>query len=349
MNNSLKTLLKTPYFAEICAKKEENIDSLIHFKDLLYNFDKSIKTQKDLSLYNNEELINEVGFYAFALLDLDYDNAQDRDFLFNYLFKSLHVLDENEYLNNPYQKNIKFIDKKLGHWEFKKSKYSPLELFVFDNSKYINNKEIPNIGFFKNDFYYDAVYKDNLLWMSITPNEINTMKEPINNAFGKCLVLGLGLGYFQYMISNKDNVTSIDIVELDKDVISLFKNNILTQFDKSNKIRIINDDAYKFLQENDLSNYDYIFIDLYHDTWDGLMWLIKLIKLEKENIKYDYWIKKPILNLFKNMVITTLENINDLSNMDEIYQNIYSGIEKSDVASEEIFMESGLIKILKEM
>ena len=40
--------------------------------------------------------------------------------------------------------------------------------------------------------------------MTITPDEIETMKEAVDQAFGNVLTFGLGLGYYAYMVSEKD-------------------------------------------------------------------------------------------------------------------------------------------------
>ena len=75
--------------------------------------------------------------------------------------------------------------------------------------------------------------------MTITPNEIETMKEPVDEAFGHVLTFGLGLGYYAYMVSEKENVESITIVETNEDVIDLFNKYILPQFKNAHKIKII--------------------------------------------------------------------------------------------------------------
>ena len=132
--------------------------------------------------------------------------------------------------------------------------------------------------------------------MSITPNEVNTMEEDINNSFGNILVVGLGLGYFPYMSHLKKDVLSIDIIEIDKDIISLFKNEILDQFEYKSKINIINSDVYDYFSSNDLSKYDYIYIDIWHDVSDGMKHYLRLKEYEKKypNVKFRYWIYDTI-------------------------------------------------------
>ena len=74
--------------------------------------------------------------------------------------------------------------------------------------------------------------------MSVTPNEVYTVQPAIDNAKGKVLTLGCGMGYFAYMASLKEEVESITIIELEQDVIDLFENSILPQFENKDKIYI---------------------------------------------------------------------------------------------------------------
>ena len=55
--------------------------------------------------------------------------------------------------------------------------------------------------------------------MLVTPNEVHTMKADIEKAHGKVLTYGLGLGYFPFMTSRKEEVTSVTVVERSSDVI----------------------------------------------------------------------------------------------------------------------------------
>ena len=66
---------------------------------------------------------------------------------------------------------------------------------------------------------FPAILENDRIWMTVTPNEIETMKEPVDQAFGNVLTFGFGLGYYAYMISEKEEVTSITVVEINGDVI----------------------------------------------------------------------------------------------------------------------------------
>ena len=234
--------------------------------------------------------------FAYKLLLSNYLAIENQDIIDMYFDKMVHKLEVKDYIRNPYYENIPFNNKKIDSWQIKKGKYKPYELFVFDDFKYENDLVIPQVGYFNEPFYYLAVYDNNRLWMSITPNEINTMKEPINKAKGNVLTFGLGLGYFAYMCSLKDDVKSVTIVEKDERVIKLFKDNILPYFANIEKINIIKEDAYVYLSKMNDDMYDYVFVDIYHDAGDGKEVYLKMNQYRNRFKKtiFEYWIYNTI-------------------------------------------------------
>lgn len=243
--------------------------------------------------------------YAFALilatafkLNID-DDDDDRDLFFNYFNLMFHQLDADKYYADPYYKNIRIPTVKIGNSELRYDKYKPFEGFVCnDIVRTDEGRQIPQIGFFKSEFRYPAIFENGRLWMSITPNEIETMKKPIEQAFGKVLTFGLGLGYYTYMISGKDNVQSIMVVENNQDIIDLFKKYILPQFKNAEKITIIKSDAFEYARKQMSSGkYDFVFTDLWHDVSDGLAMYLKMKTYERlcPGTRFMYWIEKSIL------------------------------------------------------
>lgn len=243
--------------------------------------------------------------YAFALIlaaafGLDIvDNVADQDLFNNYFIKMVHRLDANEYYGNPYYHNIKIPTIKEGNSELKHEKYKPFEGFVCnDIIQTEEGRQIPQIGFFETEFTFPVVLEKDRLWMSIIPNEIETMKEAVDKGFGKVLTFGLGLGYYSYMTSQKDNVQSVTVVESNQDVIDLFKKYILPQFQNSDKIRLIKADAFEYAQKQMTNGkYDFVFTDLWHDVSDGIGLYLKMKKYEKQcpDTVFTYWIEKSIL------------------------------------------------------
>lgn len=259
---------------------------------------------------NKEEIAEIVQYgvsseYAFGVLfaaafGLDIvDNRDDKDLFNKYFNKMIHKLDANEYYNNPYFKNIKIPTITIGNSELKYEKYKPFEGFVYnDILKTDTGRQIPQIGFFETEFKFPAILENNRIWMTITPNEIETMKEDIDKAFGNVLTFGLGLGYYAYMISEKEQVESITVVETNQDVINLFNKYVLPQFKNAQKIKIIKADAFVYAQEHmSKGNFDFVFTDLWHDVSDGIDMYLKMKKFEQQSPStvFTYWIEKSIL------------------------------------------------------
>ncbi|MNW36228.1 Polyamine aminopropyltransferase [compost metagenome] len=243
--------------------------------------------------------------YAFKLLlasafGLDIvDNMDDKELFNKYFDQMIHQLDANIYYNNPYYKNIKIPTIKIGNSELKYENYKPFEGFVCnDIFQTEEGRQIPQVGFFDTEFMFPAILENDRIWMTITPNEIETMKEAVDQAFGSVLTYGLGLGYYTYMVSEKDNVESVTVVEMNEDVIHLFKKNVLPQFRNAHKINIIQADAFEFAgQHMTQGNYDFVFTDLWHDVSDGIDMYLKMKSYEKQSpdTVFTYWIEKSIL------------------------------------------------------
>lgn len=240
--------------------------------------------------------------YCFTLaasIDLDTEkNPRDAEIFEEYFPDMVHLLKNKDYENNPYLKNIKIPTKKLGKWELCYKTYVPYQAFVFDDPKITRDgKIIPQIGFFEKEFSYPAVLESGTEWMLITPNEINTMRAPISGAHGKVLTYGLGLGYFAYMVSEKESVSSVTIIERDKNAISLFRDIILPQMPRKDKINIICDDAFYFAETRLAdSDFDFVFADIWHDPSDGVPAYKRLKETEKylPSADFSYRIEKTL-------------------------------------------------------
>lgn len=177
--------------------------------------------------------------------------SEDDTTINEYFHDAVHCLETRKYRDNPYLKNIKFPDTATRHWKFTHYSYRPYEAFICNDIDIDKNlREVPQIGFFRERFAYPAVEQDGREWMAVKPSEIETMRAPIEEATGRVVTLGLGLGYFAYMVSEKPDVTSLDIVERSEEAIALFERHILPQFPNKEKIRIIRSDAFGFLNEN---------------------------------------------------------------------------------------------------
>ena len=257
----------------------------------------------DQELMNtNSFSLDEEFYYKILFANLNnIDIEKDKEFFYDYLAKSIHKLDPGDYLNNEYLKNVKIKEKNYKGWRIVYETIEPYEAFIYDDIEEIDDYQYPMVGYFNKKYHYPCIKDEEETWMLITPNEINTMKEPIKNSYGKVLTFGLGLGYFAYMASLKDEVEHITIIEKDDRVIELFKQEILPFFNNKDKITIINDDAYEYIKKIDVDNYDYLFIDIWRDVSLGHIHYLKFKEiLKNKKIKTDYWIEKSIKVYLKN-------------------------------------------------
>ena len=229
----------------------------------------------------------------------EYESFSDIVWLHSKLFIT-DIINEN-----PYLKNISFKDKKIDTFDIEYEKYNAFELFMYDTPAVVDNIIIPRIGCFDKDFVYPLlrIKGSNHVWMSITPNEITTMQKPIEEAKGNVLTLGCGLGYFAYMASLKDCVKTVTIIEKDKNVIDMFNEIILPQFENKNKIVVIEADAIEYMRNLEDAKFDYCFADIWYGA-DDIETYFKIKETSKKfkKMKMSYWIEDTFLLILKDYV-----------------------------------------------
>ena len=249
-----------------------------------------------------------------AALGLDTSIPSHRLLERNYIRAGIQKKDPKIYQNDAYCRTVRFPTQKYGKWETKTETYAPYEPFVCGHPTLTKDlREIPKLGYFDEEFPFPAILESGVEWMTVTPNEIETMREPIAKSFGNALTLGLGLGYFAFHAIQKSEVRHLTVVERDRDVIELFRTALLPQFPNANKLTIVQADAFDFLKDpKTLLQYDSIFADLWHDPSDGLDLYIRLRKTEKEANadKIDYWIEPTILSTLRDMVYDRITDKN---------------------------------------
>ncbi len=258
----------------------------------------------------------------FDFIGVSKDDKESQTILSEYVLNNLKKLNPLDYSNNPYVKAVKKTGRK-GKYALKYIDYAPYQLFAFDDIKINDYKEYSQIGYFDNKFSYLALTEGNNIWMSLNPNEIETMKPYINKAKGNVLVLGLGMGYVPFMLSLKNCVKSITIIERDQEIINLFNELIYPSFPNKEKIKIIKGDAVEFARKSQKEGiYDYIFADLWHDPEDGLPLFIKLKRINKG---IDCWLEVSMYALLRRCMITLLEEqVNGLKEEDYRFAKTYT-------------------------
>ena len=234
------------------------------------------------------------------------ENPAHRALERQYLIPSLRKLDPAVYENDAYAKAVRFPNVTHGKWELCQHAYAPYEPFVRTHPVVTKELcEIPQLGYFDVEFPFPAILENGIEWMTITPNEVETMREPIAKCHGRVLTLGLGLGYFAFHASQKSEVERVVVVERSHDVIDIFKTYLLPQFPHGDKIEIVEADAFAYMKEEmPRGKFDYVFADLWHDPSDGLEMYRKLKRYEvlSPKTEFDYWIEPSLLSLLRHIV-----------------------------------------------
>lgn len=241
---------------------------------------------------------------------------------------SLNIIKENidDFNNNPFVKNIKLENIKDRNIEIRNEKIFKYQLFI--NNTYTNQNldEIINLGYFSDDISFPVIYENGIPWMSIVPSEINTMKNDIDKMNGNVLILGCGLGYIAYMLSLKENIKKITIVDMNYKIVNIFKKYILPQFN-TDKIEIKICDGIEFLRTNK-EDYDYIYCDIWRNGIDGLPLYLKLKELENtyNHSTFLYWIEDEIIEQIRLQIYRDIINDN-LTENEEIFLSKISTID----------------------
>ena len=239
----------------------------------------------------------------YDFYQLDKNNEENQEVMNSYILRNIKCLNPYDYQNNPYVKAINQTGKN-GKYALKFINYYPYQLFAYDDIKVDGYQENSRIGYFKDKFSYLALTEGNNIWMSLNPNEIETMKPFINKGRGNVLVLGLGMGYVPFMLASKNCVKSVTIIERDQNIIDLFNKFIWPKFVNKEKIKVIKDDAIEYVKKQKEATYDYIFADLWHDPEDGLPLFVSLKKINKE---IDCWLNDSMYALLRRCMITLIE------------------------------------------
>ena len=210
------------------------------------------------------------------------------------------TLSKEEIMKNPYLENITVPYESSNNLRYTQRRLRPRTVTVYDKKK----RDVNTLRQINSYFICDErlrfpgiIEGDNLsCWMTVEPIEINTFKDFIDEATGDVLLIGCGLGYVAYMLSRKEDVKSITVVDNNEDVLELFNTHILPQFENKDKIRTIKSDGIKYLKDNDLRTFDHINVDIWYDTCDMIHPYLKCLEIENTNstVKFSYWLEDEL-------------------------------------------------------
>lgn len=257
------------------------IDEVLKYEDEYLRLVEGLVEMQRLDLKKVDEIKKMAGGEAF--LD-GFISQIDVDELF-----------QNSYLTNikvGYKKNQKFI------WSNKRIVRPNYVVCTGCDSRDEDFMPIRRWGYFDQKVSLPAIWEvgTSVCWMSVEPYEINTFSEFASSAKGRILLGGCGLGYIAYMLSLKDEVSQITIVEKDKNIIDLFEKSILPQFENKDKIKIVEGDIIEYMKVSDLSQFDEVNIDVWRDFLDMIYIYLPSLVIEHANpqVKFSYWLEENL-------------------------------------------------------
>ena len=172
----------------------------------------------------------------------------------------------------------------------------PMELFVADDFRVDSEgRVLPQLGWFDRSFEFPAIREDGRVWMTVTPNEINTIQPAVRESRGKVLTYGLGLGYYAFHCLLKADVESVTVVERNPAVIDMFRRHLLPFFPRQDALHIVQADAFDYAANvMPHEGFNTVFTDLWHDVADGLPLYQQMKALEVPGPRYLYWIEQTL-------------------------------------------------------
>jgi len=249
-------------------------------------------TEKILTPQKEKELIKILKKYNVPYDGLKYD---------------LKILTEN-----PYYKQIKLDSVYSETVRYEKSTIKKRTLIPMNFHKPIGKYLFHQhpIGYFETDIDLPVLKEgSNKVWMSPAISEIESMGDGIEKGHGKCMTMGLGIGVLQYLWLLKDEVESVTIIEFNQDVIDLFEKYIRPQFKTNKKLEIIHGNAFDYYNDEFLNQFDYVYVDFWESTEDGLEFYTKLMEKKINFPHIDYWIEDSMLYALKYIIAPYLYTV----------------------------------------
>lgn len=231
-----------------------------------------------------------------AHCQLDTAKPDDARLYRSYFPQMVHQLDPAPFEADAYLQTVRPDGGAQGTIDLVYETVQPMELFVADDFQVDRQGRVfPQLGWFDQAFSFPALREDGRVWMTVTPNEINTIQPAVRESRGKVLTYGLGLGYYAFHCLLKEDVVSVTVVEKNPAVIEVFRRLLLPFFPRKEALTIIQADAFDYAAHvMPKEDYDTVFTDLWHDVADGIP-LYKWMKaLEVPGPNYLYWIEKTL-------------------------------------------------------
>ena len=307
----------------------KNFDLLLQVSSLEPSIDGAvIKSDGQLSIETANELFKKYVIQQTNFSEEEYQKS----------FEPIKKISSYDFMMDPYLKKIHLSELRQGDFSIEHPMYQENEFAILNESTQRQDlSRSYKIGIFDGPAYTYVLKENDQVWMSINPMEMATAASAITHASGRVLVLGGGLAYVPYMISLKDEVSSITIVEKNDDVCRLISDHILPQF-PNKKITIVHADAYEYLDAAAADAFDFIYVDTWIDNVEGFREYQKFLAYEEKFkcARFDYWLEPSILDDVVIMIYqyfsAKLGNESSMQYYAALFPDFWSYFEKDETA-----------------
>lgn len=255
----------------------------------------------------NGKIYNESGYMRQVLKKIlaPYREIKVDDiYYFSKAASCMHVGDYGLLKNNMFLNNIKlpigeYGDISISMYNNVRGSIVVSELGDYDE---VIGYYMPYIHIWLKDFSFPVLFNNDKLVSGVFLTNIKLTEAEFDKATGNVLIYGLNMGYYPYIISNKEDVKSITIVEESSDIIMLFLNYILPQFKYKDKVNVIHECFDRHYPTVEDGEYDVIYTELYtrlEDIGDFIGIKVAMHKFNKTKvIMYgEDYMKKALINI----------------------------------------------------
>lgn len=223
------------------------------------------------------------------------------------LYVSVDDFNKNPYVLNVVNKILANKDLAYEEITFVKNVLFNLDSIIDDPNR--ECRDYMRLRMLDKDLNTIILKENGVEWMMAAPSESVTNDPCAKKAHGKVLTFGLGIGYFIYQAILNEKVDEITVIEKSKEVINIFKK-IEKYFPKRIPINIIEGDAFDYFNQDYLSDYDYIYVDIYQNNKDGLPIIDKLLEQCLPPMdRCDFWIEASLTNTIRTLIYLIYKEI----------------------------------------
>lgn len=200
---------------------------------------------------------------------------------------------------------------KVGKWEIKRKVVKPGETLTIVSMRdaIFSGKKSQEV-LVSMPLTIHQLFENGNLWMSDSPQEQELHKDIVDKCKGDVLIGGLGLGYIASMLDQKNDVNSITVVELEKDVIGLVWKHL-----KLKKAKIVQADLFDYLKYTK-DKFSWAYYDIWAPTGEDILYThIRPLKtLSKGKVPFKHilcWAEETMLGQMMWNLHTTIQFCDD--------------------------------------